>query len=127
MIDTCPICWHAGHYQYSCSYNHFMSNLLTTFQAGFSFYYEISLAKGIITCYQEDGIIWGKLSTNVLRVYKIAGSEGYYYNWIVDDAKLQLYFSSSPTSTRIHDIITDLNHTVRNEYELLAKHRVYIT
>lgn len=108
-----------------CIYHSFITNLFVSFGVIHASY-EIFIKQGIIECYSEENIICGRLYAYMERDYL---TERNNYKWEVNDAKLELYFSSFDTYTSqriIEDIIKDLNYFYKEEYELLSKHGVHI-
>lgn len=121
---VCSVCNINTHipFPHACPYHAFIVKLYNNFRYDYP-YYEISLSSGIITCYTEENIIWGRI---------IAGSfvtKRRTLAWVANSAKMHLYFD---TRNIVHISVTELNEIVYNLHPLVMlghtmnKHGLYL-
>lgn len=92
--------------------------------------YEIDRADGIIICYTEERVLWGRLSINLpehVEGYKKSSS----HIWVIDGSKIELFFSEhnrsyKTTKDMINAIVSDICKIKYDVHSSLAKHGVNI-
>lgn len=88
----------------------FFRNKLDSLFGCMTTYYEIAIIAGVITCYTNEGIKWGKLFVDAHHMEKNNYSD---HVWIANGFKVELYFNymsytEVPSENVLKDILLDI-------------------